>query len=167
MVEQLLKEAEPTSQEGRYLRLIEGKVILVSEAEAMSERVLIKPRILTDQDIMVFEWNDRVKWAEQLKERISLIHKMMQGDDQRPSQYETAYNILWGQYGEAIESLRELDSEAVSQFRGKVVARVEELEARINNLCDDWVPDYFDYFERTLACYEKNYDLMTALQKVV
>ena len=58
----------------------------------------------------------------------------------------------------------ELDSRAVNQFRDKVEARVKELEARVNDLSDGWDPDYFDYFERTLACYEKNYDLMMALQ---
>jgi hypothetical protein len=89
---------------------------------------------------------------------------MMRDDDQRPSQYETVYNTLWDEYRNTIESLRELDSDAVNQFRNKVLARVKELEIRINDLSDDWDPDYFDYFERILACYEKNYDLMVALR---
>lgn len=169
MVEQLLLEAEqetwPASREKKYLRLVGGKVIYISEAEAVEEEVLAGPRKkLSGEDILVAEWNCRVEWANQLKERISFVLQMMRDDDQRPSQCEPAYNTLWGQYREAIESLRELDSEAVDQFRDKVVARVRELEVRINSLCDDWDPDYLDYFERTLACYEKNFDLMVALQ---
>lgn len=169
MVEQLLREAEQetwsASQERKYLRLVGGKVIYISEAEAVEEEVLAGPRKkLNGENILVAEWNCRVEWANQMKERISFLHQMMRDDDQRPSQYEPAYKTLWRHYREAIESLRELDSKAVDQFRDKVTARVKELEVRINNLCDDWDPDYFDYFERTLACYEKNFDLMMALQ---
>lgn len=166
MVEQLLQEAEPTLGEKKYLRLIGGKVVYITEAEVMKEEVLAGPRkTLIDGGILVSEWNERVAKANQLKERISLVHQMMSDDDQRPSQYETVYNTLWDEYRKAIESLRELDCEAVDQFRNKVVARVKELEARINDLCDDWDPNYFDYFERTLACYEKNHDLMLALDE--
>ena len=172
MVEQLLQEAEQetlsASQEGKYLRLVGGKVIYISEAEAMEEEVLAGPRRkLSGQDILVAEWNCRVEWANQLKERISLVHQMMRDDDQRPSQYEPAYKTLWDEYKDAIENLRELDSEAVDQFGDRVVARLKELETRINDLCDTWDQHYFDYFEQILVCYEKNYDLMVALQKVV
>ena len=165
MVEQLLQEAEqetwPVSQERKYLRLVRGKVIYISEAEAMEEEVLAGPRkTLSVEEILVAEWNCRVEQVNQLKERISLIHQMMRDDDQRPSQYEPAYDTLWDEYRAAIESLRELDSEAVDQFRNKIIARVKELEARINNLCD---PDYFDYFERMLALYEKTRDQAVAL----
>jgi len=170
MVEQFLQETEqetrPTSQDRKYLRLSrDGKVFYITEAEAMEEELLTGAhRRLSDEDILVDEWNCRVEEANQLKERISFVHLMIRHDDRRPSQYEPAYNTLWNQYRNAIGSLRELDSEAVSQFRDKVAARVKELEARLNNLSDTWDPDYFDYFERTLACYEKNCDLMTALQ---
>ena len=162
-LQEVEQETWPATQEGKYLRLITGKVILVSEGEVMEEEVLAGPRKkLSPEDILIAEWNCRIEWAEQLKERISLVHQMMRDDE--PSRCEPAYDTLWDQYRNAIESLRELDSESVNQFRDKVVARVEELKARINNLCDDWDPDYFDYFEQILACYEKNYDLMMALQ---
>lgn len=167
---EVLQEAErevwPSSQERKYLRLGgDGKVIYISETEAMEEEVLAGPRKkLTEKEILVSEWNDRVEWANQLKERISLVHQMMRDDNQRPSQYEPVYNALWSQYGDAVKSLRELDAKAVDQFRDRVVARVKELETRINDLCDNWDLVYFDYFERTLVCYEKNYDLIVALQ---
>lgn len=161
------QETWPALQENKYLRLVRGKIIYISEAEAMEEAVLAGPRKrLSEEEILVDEWNCRVEWANQLKERISFVHQMMRDDEQRPSQYKLTYNALWDQYRDAIESLRELDSEAVSQFMYKVAARVKELEARINNLCKDWDPDYFNYFELAFACYGKNFDLMTALQKV-
>lgn len=168
MVKQLLQEVEletwPVLEERKYLRLVAGKVVYVSEAEALEEEVLAGPRKrLSEEDILVAEWNCRVEWANQLRKRISLVHQMMRDDEQRPSQYKLTYNALWDQYRDAIESLRELDSESVNQFKDKVVTRVEELKARINNLCEDWDPDYFDYFEQTLACYELNFDLMMAL----
>lgn len=170
MVKQLLQEVKqetrPASQEGKYLRLVRGKVIYISEAEAMKEEVLAGPRKrLSEEDILVAEWNGRVEEANQLKERISFVHQLMRDDGQRPSSCEPAYNTLWDEYSNVIESLRELDSEpAVSQFRDKVVDRVGELKARINNLCEDWDPDYFDYFGRIFYCYEKTFDLMGALQ---
>jgi len=171
MVKQLevLQEAEretwPVSQERKYLRLVGGKVIYISEAEALEEEVLAGPRKrLSEWDILVAEWNCRVEWANQLKERISFVHQMMRGDIQSPSQYEPAYNTLWNQYKDAIESLRELDSETVAQFRDKMVARVKELEVKLNAMCDNWDPEDFDEFEQMLACYERNFDLMAALQ---
>ena len=169
MVEQLLREAEQetrlASEERKYLRLVGGRVVYISEAETMEEEVLAGPRKrLSEEDMLVAEWNARVEWANQLKERISLVHQMMRDDEQRPSQYEPAYNTLRGEYRDSIESLRELDSEPVDQFRDKVVARVKELEARINNLCEDWDPDYFDYFGQMFALYEKNFDLVATLQ---
>lgn len=158
------QETWPASQERKYLRLVGGKIVYISEAEAMEEEVLAGPhKRLSEEEILVAEWNSRVEWANQLKERISLIHQMRRNDDPRPSRYEPAYNNLWDQYRDVMASLRELDPETVSHFRDKVSARVEELEARINNLCDDWDPDYLDYFERILACYEKTYDQALAL----
>ncbi len=138
MVEQLLQEAEretwPASQERKYLRLVRGKVIYISEAEAMEEEVLAGPRKrLSGEEILVGEWNDRVEWANRLKERISFVHQMMRDDDGRPSQYELAYDALWDQYGDAIESLRELDSEVVSQFRDRVEARIREMVVKLNS----------------------------------
>ena len=172
MVKQLesLREAKqevwPASQERKYLRLgRDGKVFYITEAEAMEEEVLAGPRKrLSGEEILVAEWNDRIGWANQLKERISFIHQVMRGNNQRPSHYEPAYNTLWGEYRDAIESLRELDPESVDQFRSKVVAKIVEIKARLNNLCNDWDPDYLDYFERTLALYEKLYDQALALR---
>lgn len=169
MVEQLLQEAEqetrPASQDRKYLRLVRGKVVYISETEAMEEEVLAGPRKkLSLEEILGDEWNCRVGEANQLKERISLIHQMMKDDDQRPSQCEPAYNTLWDEYRNAIESLRELDTEPVDQFRDKVVAKVVEIKARLNNLCNDWAPDYFDYFERMLTLYEKLHDQALALR---
>ena len=168
MVEQLLQEAEqetwPASQERKYLRLVAGKVVYISEAEAMEEEVLAGPRKrLSEEDILLAEWNCRVEHANQLKERISFVRQMMRNDDQRPSQYEPAYNSLWNQYRDAIESLRELDSEAIDQFRDKVLARLKELGARINSLNDLNDPDYFDYYEKMLAVCEKTHDQAVAL----
>lgn len=162
----LLQEAERetrlASEERKYLRLVEGKVIYISEAEAMEEEVLASPRKrLSDEDILVAEWNDRVEWANQLKERISFIHQMMRDDDQRPSQYEPAYNTLWDEYRNAIESLREIDSEPVSQFRDKVTARVGELPVRLNAVCGNG--DTED-FEQMLALFEKLHDQALALR---
>jgi len=170
MVEQLSQEAEqeacPASQERKYLRLgRDGKVFYISGTEAMEEEVLAGPhKKLSDEEILVAEWNNRVDAANQLKERISLIHHMMRDNNQRPSHYELAYNTLWSEYGDAIEGLRELDPESVDRFGSRVAAKIVEIKARLDNLCDDWDPDYLDYFERTLACYEKNYDLLVALQ---
>jgi len=164
MAEQM--KAEPTVGEKKYLRLIGGKVVYISEAEVMKEEVLAGPyKRLSDEEILVAEWNDRVKWANQLKEHISAVYQMMRNDDETPSGYEPVYHSLWNEYRKAVESLRELDCGAVDQFRNKVVARVNELEARINHLCDNWDLDYFDYFEQTLGCYEKNRDLMLALDE--
>jgi len=171
MAKQLLQEMEreteevpPAPQEGKYLRLVGGKVIYITEAEVREEEVLAKPTELTDRDVFVFEWNDRIKRAEQLKERISLIHQMMRDDEQRPSQYDSDYNALWGQYRDAITSLRELDSEPVDRFRDKVVARVMESKVRLNAVDGNRDPNDFDIYERMFACYEKNFDLMVALQ---
>lgn len=159
------QETRLASKERKYLRLVEGKVVYISEAEAMKEEVLAGPRKkLSEEDLLVAEWNCRVEQANQLNERISFVHQMMRDDDQRPSQYEPAYNTLWDEYGVAIESLREVDSEPVDQFRDKVVARVKELKARINNLWEDWDPDYIDYSERMFALYEKLHDQTLALR---
>ena len=158
LLQEAKQETWPASEERKYLRVIKGKVVYISEAEAMKEEVLAGPRkTLSGADIFLAEWDFRVRWANQLKERISLVHQMMRDDEQRPSQYEPAYNTLWGEYRDAIESLRELDSEPVGQFRDKVVARVKELEVKLSAMCDSWD-------EQMLACYEKNFDLMTALQ---
>ncbi|MBA7562033.1 hypothetical protein ES708_03682 [subsurface metagenome] len=164
----LLREAEretwPAPQEGKYLRLVAGKVIYVSEAEVMKEEVLAGPRKkLNLEETLGDEWNCRVEEANQLKERISLVHQMMRDDEQRPSQYEPAYNSLWNQYRDAVESLRELDSEAIDQFRSKVLTRLKELEARINSLNDLKDPDYFNYYEKMLTVYAKTHDQAVVL----
>ena len=164
MAKQLLQETEevlPAPQEKKYLRLVGGKVVYITEAEVRQEEVLAKPTELSDQDILVSEWNCRVGRAEQLKERISFVHQAMRDDE--PSQYESDYNALWDQYRDAIESLKELDTGTIDRFRDEVVAMVRELEVRLNAMFDNWDPGYFDYFERMLTCYEKNYDLMMAL----
>lgn len=158
------KEVLPALQEKKYLRLVGDKVIYITGAEVAEEEVLAGPcKRLSEQDILVSEWNCRVEWANQLKERLSFLHQMMRDDEQRPSQYEPDYNVLWDQYRDAIESLREIDFEAVDQFRDKVVARVKELEVRLNAMCDNWDPDDFDDFERMLALYEKLHDQALAL----
>ena len=101
--------------------------------------------------------------ANQLNKQISSVHQMMRDDGQRPSRYEPAYNTLMDQYRDSIAGLRELDPENVSQFREKVKARINGLKARMDDLCNDWDPAYFGYFERMLVCYEKNSDLLAAL----
>ena len=168
MGEQLLQEAEQETWpalEKKYLRLgADGKVYYITKAEAMEEEVLARQRVLTDQDILVLEWNDRVKRGEELKEQISLIHKMMLVDERRPSRYQSDYDALWDEYRDAIADLRELDSEAVSQFRDEVVVRVKELGVKLNAMCDNWNPNSFDDFEQTLACYEMDFDLMMVLK---
>ena len=172
MVKQLLQEAEreiwPTSQERKYLRLgRDGKVFYITEAEAMEEEVLAGPRKkLSLEEMLGDEWNCRVEWANQLKERISFVHQMMRDDDQRPSRYEPVYNTLWDEYRDAIESLRDLDREPVDQFRDKVVGRLKEMVVKLNTMCDNWNPDLFNSYEQMLICHEKNLDLMAALQKV-
>ena len=148
-------------QEAKYMRLIGGKIVYVTASEAAEEEVLARPRVLTDQDIVVFEWNDRVKRVEQLKERISLVHQMVRDDEQRPSQYEPDYNTLWDQYRHVIGGLREIDSEPVSQFRDKVIARVGELPVRLNAVCGNG--DIED-FEQMLALFEKLHDQALALR---
>lgn len=164
----MVEEVEgPEFGEAKYLRLIGGKVHCITAAEAITEEVLTRPRILTDQDMIVLEWNDRVKVAERLKEQISLTHEMMREDERRPSRYQAGYSALWDEYSEAIKDLREIDSEWVRQFRDKVVAMVEELTVQINAMLGNWDPEGFGDFEQVLARYEGNYDLMMALQKVV
>jgi len=153
------------SGEVRYLRLgADGKIHYITKAEAMAEEVLARPRVLTDEDIITLEWNDRVKVAEKLKEQISLTHKMMQVDGQRPSRFQAGYDALWDEYREAVDNLREIDSGSVDEFKDRVATRVRELEVKLNAMCDNWNPDGFEDFEQTLTRYEKNYDLMMALQ---
>ncbi len=105
----------------------------------------------------------KVKEANQLKEQILIVHQMMRGDIQRPSQYEPGYNTLWDEYRNAIESLRELDPETVDQLKNRVIARVRELEARVNDMCDNRNPGDFDDLKQTLALYEETYDQAVAL----
>lgn len=156
-VSKLWHEADSKTQsaEKRYLG--------VSWDDCISEIPTGLCEKLTDQKIN--EWNRTVDQANQLTEQISLVHNIMRDDDQRPSQYRLVYETLLGQYKNVIESLRELDPKAIDQLRSKVVARVKELEARINDLCDNWDPVYFRYFEGTVACYEKTYDLMVTLDE--
>jgi len=44
-----------------------------------------------------------------------------------------------------------------------MAVRVKELEVRLCAICDNWNPGDFDYFEQTLALYEKTYDQAVAL----
>lgn len=177
MVKQIERETkEVAPQERRYLRLVGGKVVYISEAEVKEEEVLARPRVLTDPAewnypvIFVSEWNDRVKRAEELRERISMVHQMMRDDDRTPFRYERDYKMLWYEYRDAIESLREIenlsgvDFEPIDRFKDRVAIRVGELKVRLNAMCDDWDPDDFGIFEQVLACYEKNSDLLAALQ---
>ncbi len=143
--------------EAKYARLVDGKIIYVTKVDVAQEEVL------SATDDRLGEWNRLVREAERVRERISFVHQIRRDDDQRPSQYEVAYNTLWDEYRDSIENLRKIDSKPVEQFRDKVVTRVKELKARINNLCEDWDPDYFDYSERMLALYEKLYDQAVAL----
>ena len=70
----------------------------------MGEEVLAGPRKkLSPEEILADEWNCRIEWANQLKERISVVHQIMRDDDRSPSQYEPVYNTLWDQYRNAIE----------------------------------------------------------------
>jgi len=154
---QIAKQLE-LEQEAKYARLIAGRVVYVSEAEALGEEVL------TTTDDRRGERSQLVSRANSLLKHIGFVHQMMRDDD--PSQYQAVYDTLWNQYRDTIKSLTELDPEAADQFRDKVAARVKELEARINDLCDNWDPAYFDYFERTLACYEKNRNLLVALESI-
>ena len=176
MVKQLLRETDQeaeeilsASQEKKYLRLgTDGKVYYITAAETMVEEVLAGPsRKLSIEEILADELNCRIRLANQLKERAGIVHQMMRDDSRRLSLYRDDYTILWYEYRDAIEDIIELDSRTVSQFRDKVAARIEELAVRINTMCDNWDPEGFDDFEQTLACYEKDYDLMAALQKVV
>lgn len=162
------KTEEPyESGEARYLRLgADGKVYYITAAEANREEVLAGPRReLSNQDIIVLEWNDRVKVAEDLKEQISVVYLLILDDPQSPSQHEPDYKALWDQYRDAIDDLREIDSGWVSQFRDRVAAKIKILEARMLAMCDNWNPADFEDFESLLASYEKNFDLSVALAR--
>jgi len=153
------------TEEPRYLRLgADGKTFYITRVEAMKEEVLAGPREeLSQEAILISEWNYRVERAEQLREQISLVHKMMRVDEQRPSQYRADYDTLWDEYRDAIDDLREIDFGSVDEFKDKVVARLKELEDRISSLNDLNDPDYFDYYEKTLTLYEKIHDQAVAL----
>lgn len=155
----MLQGARPeTQQEKQHLRVIWDNYVFVEADTPVRQQ-----EGLTDDKVS--EWNRAVDWANQLTAQISLLHNMIRDDDQKPSQYESAYRTLLGQYVDAIKNLKKLDPEAVDHFKSKMLARVKELEARMNDLCESWDPDYSGYFERILVCYEKSYDLMVALDE--
>ncbi|GAJ23324.1 unnamed protein product, partial [marine sediment metagenome] len=45
------------------------------------------------------------------------------------------------------------------------VARIKELEIRLDAMCNAWDPDDFDDLEKLLALYEKLYDQAVALAR--
>jgi len=144
-------------QKGEYLRLIGDKIVYITESEALAEEVLA-----TTGD-RLGEWNRLVQEAERVKERISVIHRMMCEDEQRPSQYQVDYDMLRYQYQGIVERLKEAQLGYIEQFKEQVVARVKESEIRLNAMCDAWDPDDFEDFEKLLAVYEKSYDQAVAL----
>ena len=139
-------------QEAKYTRLVGGKVIYITEAEAMAEEIVI-----VSEDT---EWDSLVKEANLIRERAGYLHQAMRDDDKRPSEYERDYRTLWWLYSATV---CHINNEAVDQFKEKVVARVKELEVRLNTMCDAWDPDDLDDFEQLLAFYEKLYDQTEAL----
>lgn len=145
------------STDGRYLRLVDGKVVYITEEEAMQEEVLATP------DDKLGEWAKLVQEAEKIKERAGYLHQAMRDDDQRPSQFEPDYRMLWYRYQEVAYKLRQIDSRLVDEFEVRVVLRVLELKDRLNVMSEVWNPDDFEDFEELLALYEKNYDLMEVL----
>lgn len=142
-------------QEAKYMRLIGDKVHYITESEAMAEAVLTIPED-TVRDSLVGE-------ANLIKERAGIVHQMMREDEQRPSQYQADYDMLWHRYQEIVERVREINPESVDRFRDEVVARVKELEVRYTAIHDARNPDDFDDFEELLALYEKLYDQAVAL----
>jgi len=133
----------------RYLRLIDSKVVSVTEQEVMQEEELAIPD----------EWARLIHEANTIKERAGYLHQAMRDD----SQFENDYRLLWFEYQEIVYQLREINPQAIVQFRDKVVTRIKELEIRLNTMCDAWNPVDFEDFEELLALYEKNCDLMEAL----
>ncbi|GAI97785.1 unnamed protein product, partial [marine sediment metagenome] len=79
-------------EEAKYIRLIGGKVVYITESEALAEEVL------TTTGDRLGEWNRLVREANQIKERISAVHQMMRDDERRPSRYRVDYDMLWYQY---------------------------------------------------------------------
>jgi len=79
-------------QEARYARLIGGKVVYITESEALAEEVL------TVTGDRLGEWSRLVQEANQVKEWLSIIHQMMREDERRPSQYQPDYDMLWYRY---------------------------------------------------------------------
>lgn len=152
------------SEEAKYLRLGADGIYYITAAEANREEVLARPRReLSNLEIIVFEWNDRVKRAEELKDRISVVYQQILDDPQSPSQYESDYKALWDQYRDI--DLEEIDSQWFSEFRDKVAPRLKELGVKMNAVCDNWDPADFEDFEKLLASYEKNFDLSVALAR--
>lgn len=142
-------------QEAKYIRLIGGKVVYITDAEAMTEEIVTVP-----EDT---EWDSLVKEANLIRERAGYLHQAIRDDDKRPSEYERDYRELWWLYSAAVCHLSQTNNEAVAQFKEKVVAKVKELEVRLNAMFDAWDPDDLDDFEQLLAFYEKLYDQAVAL----
>ncbi|GAI77551.1 unnamed protein product [marine sediment metagenome] len=144
-------------QEAKYIRLIGGKVVYITEFEAMAEEVVTVPGDT--------EWDSLVKEANLIRERAGYLHQAMRDDDKRPSEYECDYQMLWWLYSAAICHLRQINNEVVDQFKEKVIVRIKELEIRLDAMCDAWDSDGFEDFERLLALYEKLYDQAVALAR--
>ncbi len=153
-------------QEAKYIRLIGGTVVYISDSEALAEEVL------TTTGDRLGEWNRLVQEANLVKERISILHQAMRDDEQSPSQYQTDYDMLWHRYIEIVWQLRQINPESVDQFKDKVVAKVKEVEVRLDVIFDAWDPDDEDVWnlrqanpelEWLLVLYEKLYDLAVAL----
>lgn len=153
----LLPDMKSSLQEAKYARLVDGKIIYITEAEVAEEEVLAT----TDDELG--KWDSFIQQAEQMKQRISIVHQMMRDDVRRPSQYLIDYDELWYRYREVIGHLRMINPEFVEQFGDKVVAKVKELEVRLGAMYGAWNPDDFEDFEELLALYEKLHDQAVAL----
>ena len=160
LLQETSSETRAALQRRHQLRLIDDDHI--PAVESPDEALLSPQQGLTDKEIE--RWNCIVDQANQLIDNLALIHQMMWEDDS-PSQYRPAYTTLWCQYEDAIASLWGLEPEAVVQFKDRVMARSKELAARVDDLLDDWDSAYSYYLERTIVRYERNHDLMVALDK--
>lgn len=145
-------------QEAKYMRLVGGKVVYITESEALAEEVL------TVTGDRLGEWNQLVREANRVRERISAVYQMVRDGERRPSQHQADYSMLWYQYQEVIGCLCEIDPESVDRFRDKVVARIKELGIRYNVVHDAGNPD-FDDFDELLALYEVTVDQAAALSR--
>jgi len=164
MVEELLRkvdsEIESALRERRYLWFIGGDYC--SGPEPMGKNISAgRRKTLTDG--VMSQWNHKVDDANRLIKQISLLYRLVREEDQSYSHYKSTFKILWNKYTHVIVSLMELDPDNIAHFKDRTVARVSELETRINDLCNDWDSHYSEYLERMVACYEQTHDLMVTL----